>query len=105
MENRDLKIFELEKNPNKEEKALIKFLKENEKSINQINNKGESPLIYALEYKHNENKIELLINKKTDINKKYYLGDTSLRYALQYKQKENIIKLLINNKTDMLIYK
>ena len=80
---------------------IIKFIKENKDSLNEKNEDGNTPLVYSLRYKNDENIIKLLINNKTDFNQKNNYGCSALIIALINNHNENIIKLLINNKTDL----
>ena len=79
------KLFELLKKKSKD-KDLIKFIEEHQECLNQKNKDGDTPLIYALKYKHSDNIVKLMINNKTDINQKTNYEFTPLMYALEYTQ-------------------
>lgn len=71
-------------------------------NINISNEKGITPLMYAVSYSNSEI-VKYLIDNKADVNAKNNMGTTVLMFACSYSQDSKIIDLLIDNGADINI--
>ena len=72
------------------------------KDINISNEKGITPLMYAVSYSNIEI-VKYLIDNEADVNSKNNMGNTVLMFACSYSSSPKIIDLLIDNGADVNI--
>jgi len=78
----------------------MKLLLEKGADVNQVNEYGLTPLIFATAPDVSEEMVKLLLEKGADPNKGDYKGRTSLHWAVEQNHMDNKIKLLLEAGAD-----